>query len=81
MPGRTTLTFAQAARLRRALDGRPVHPATLARWALRGVLLPGGQRLHLAATRCSGQWVTTLESIDQFFAARPPAGGGHRIGG
>ena len=76
-----TLTFAQAARMRPAPDGRPVHPAALARWALRGVLLPGGRRLRLAADRSSGQWVTTLESIDQFFAARRRPGGEHRTGG
>jgi hypothetical protein len=66
----TPLTLAAAARrlppVRRA---KPVHPATVLRWVLRGLLAPDGRRVRLAARRVGGSWCTTAEAVERFLAA------------
>src|SRR5262245_58910433 len=46
--------------------GKPVHPATLSRWVLKGVRLNDGTTLRLAAKRFPGGWATTREDLDEF---------------
>jgi hypothetical protein len=65
-----TITLAEAARCCRTANGRPVHPATIARWIFRGVRQANGKRLRLAAVQRSGRWVTDLESLNRFVAAQ-----------
>lgn len=59
----TVVTFTDAAKdLPRRRRGRPVHPATLHRWASRGI---GGVRLEfikIGGTRC-----TSREALQRFF--------------
>ena len=58
----TVLTLAAAARLRPpSRRGRPTHPSTLARWALRGLR---GTRLEVI--RIGGQMYTSVEAIQRF---------------
>jgi hypothetical protein len=66
----TSITLAEAARRCRAPSGRPVHPATLARWIFRGIKLANGNRLRLGAFRRSGQWFTSPELLECFLAAK-----------
>jgi hypothetical protein len=46
--------------------GRPVHPATLSRWIMKGVPLQSGARLKLSARRFPGGWATTREALNEF---------------
>lgn len=68
--GEVEYTLAQAGRRRPGPDGRPLPPALLGRWICRGIMLPDGCRLHLRAVRRDAGWVTSIESIDEFFAVR-----------
>lgn len=52
--------------------GRPigVHPATITRWILRGVLDPRtGTRIKLEAVRTPGKWLVPEGAVDRFLAA------------
>jgi hypothetical protein len=49
--------------------GKPVHPATLTRWILKGVRLQSGAPLRLAAKRFPGGWATTSEAVGEFVDA------------
>lgn len=56
------ITFTQAARLRPpSRAGRPTHPATIGRWARRGV-----RGHHLEAIRLGGTWYTSVEALQRF---------------
>jgi hypothetical protein len=49
-------------------NGASTNPATLFRWIRDGVMLPGGERLHLRATRTGGKWSTRVEWLEEFLA-------------
>jgi hypothetical protein len=67
------LTFAQAAKLLpRNRGGRPVNQATLFRWATKGIELPGGQRLRLAAVRIGIHYSTSRAALIRFIDAQNP---------
>jgi hypothetical protein len=56
------LTLAAAARLRPPTRaGRPTHPSTLARWALRGI-----RGHHLEVLRIGGTLYTSAEALQRF---------------
>ena len=60
-----TFPFAQAARRLPALrNDRPVHPATLWRWASHGV-----RGVRLETVKVGGTTCTSLEVLRRFFAA------------
>ena len=42
------------------------------RWSLKGVRVPGGQRVRLEAVRCGGRWLTTEAAIQRFLLAQQP---------
>src|SRR5438552_885571 len=63
----TPLSLAAAAhRLPPLRDGRPLSPATVSRWIIRGTLLPDGSRLRLAAVKVAGRWCTTVEALNRY---------------
>jgi hypothetical protein len=63
----TYLGLAAAARLCPSNRmGKPVHPATLTRWIMRGIRLHDGTTLRLAAKRFPGGWATTRQDLDGF---------------
>lgn len=73
----TLLTLAQAAK-RFPSDSRTGHldPATLWRWATRGVRLPDGRRLKLETFKLAGRFLTSEQAIERFVRAQndePPA--------
>lgn len=79
------LSMAMAAgRFPPARSGKPVHPATASRWALRGVKSLDGRLVRLEAARVGGRWVTSEPAIRRFIGALqapetatpPPAGTG-----
>jgi hypothetical protein len=63
------LSLAQAARLfpshKRDL---PLHPSTLTRWILKGVLCGTGERIRLEALRVGYKWITSIEAVERFLA-------------
>jgi hypothetical protein len=63
------LSFAQATRY---FHPR-CHPATLTRWARKGVLCPDGSRLKLRADRIGSKWWTKRDWINKFIAAQTAA--------
>jgi hypothetical protein len=64
----TLRSFADAARLLPALrKGRPVHPATLWRWATRGVRTRGGVTVRLEILKLGGTCCTSDEALTRFF--------------
>jgi hypothetical protein len=79
--------FAEAARRLPALrGGRPVHPATVWRWATRGVRGRDGAVIQLESIKVGGTCCTSDEALGRFFrglsagdrpvaegAAQPPA--------
>jgi hypothetical protein len=69
-PSSVALPLPWVARLRAGPDGRPLSPGMLARWISRGIKLKNGRRLYLAASRRHAQWMTTVERLDAFLAAR-----------
>jgi hypothetical protein len=67
----TLMSLAQAAkRLPRRNDGRPVHPATIARWTRQGIA-----GVKLEAIRLGRQWYTSIEACQRFFEALTRASG------
>jgi hypothetical protein len=72
----TLLTLAQAAK-RFPSDSRSGHldPATLWRWATRGIRLPDGRRLKLETLKLAGRFLTSEQAIERFVQAQndPPA--------
>jgi hypothetical protein len=67
------LSMAMAAgRFPPSRSGRPVHPATASRWALRGVKTRDGRLVRLEAARVGGRWVTTEPAIRRFIGALQP---------
>ncbi len=57
--------------------GKPVHPSTIARWHLKGILLPRRTRLHLEAIRINHRLVTSRAAVIRFIEAQqedPPPG-------
>jgi hypothetical protein len=66
----TLRTFAEAARRLPPLrKGRPVNPATLWRWATRGVRTRGGVIVRLEILRLGGTCCTSAEALARFFRA------------
>ena len=63
----TLLTLKQAAR---EVPGCPVNPSTVYRWASRGHLLRGGQRVKLEAIRVAGRTFTSRQAITRFIEAQ-----------
>jgi hypothetical protein len=53
--------------------GNQTHVSTLIRWATRGVRLPSGQRLKLAASRIGNRWYTTDTAFAEFIAGQNPS--------
>jgi hypothetical protein len=49
--------------------GRPVHTSTIARWRSPGVRCRDGSRITLRAVRLPACWATTIEAVQEFFAA------------
>jgi hypothetical protein len=63
------LSLAAAAhRLLSLRQDRPVNPATVLRWVLKGTLLPDGTRLRLPAVKVAGRWCTTVEALEGYLA-------------
>jgi hypothetical protein len=59
------VTFAELARrLGRRRANRPTHIATIHRWRLRGL-----NGVRLAAAKCGGIWVTTMQAYHRFVEA------------
>jgi hypothetical protein len=77
----TLRSFADAARRLPPLrKGRPVNPATLWRWATRGVRTRGGVTVRLEILRLGGTCATSDEALARFFQALT-ADTAHAIGG
>jgi Protein of unknown function (DUF1580) len=76
----TLRPFAEAAgRLPSLRGGKPVHPATVWRWASRGVRGRDGSLVRLEAIKIGGTCCTSDEALARFFRAlsddgRPPSG-------
>jgi hypothetical protein len=80
------LDFTAAAKV---LPNRP-HPATIWRWARKGVVVRGGaKRIHLQHVRAGGRVLTTREWLETFMRElaeadmehfQCPAGQGRRVG-
>jgi hypothetical protein len=47
-------------------DGRPCHVSRVIRKMVKGDPLPGGGRAYLDGLKFGGQWVTTVEAIQEF---------------
>jgi hypothetical protein len=61
------LSLAAAAhRLPSLREDRPVNPATVLRWVVKGTLLPDGSRLRLPAVKVAGRWCTTVEALNSY---------------
>jgi hypothetical protein len=80
-PSSVALSLPHLARMRAGPDGRPLSPGMLARWISRGVKLDNGHRLYLAAFRRQSEWVTNVECLDAFLAARAGSNMGSGSGG
>jgi hypothetical protein len=63
------MTFEQAA----ARLPRPVHPASVHRWATRGIPGPDGTRIRLEAVKVGCRWATSVEALGRFLAATTAA--------
>ncbi len=62
------LTFAQAAcYLPHRRNGRPTHPATIWRWASKGVVAHG-RRVYLEVVRLPSGATTTIAALEKFLA-------------
>jgi hypothetical protein len=60
-------SLAQIARRIPSTKGdRPVHPATLTRWILRGAKAPDGTVIKLEARKFPGGWKVTEEAVERF---------------
>lgn len=59
------IDLAEAARIS---PGRP-HCSAVWRWARRGIMTRGGDRLRLEHIRAGGRVFTSKEALDRFFAA------------
>jgi hypothetical protein len=64
------LSFIEAARRLPSLrKGRPVSPATIWRWATRGVRTRGGVTVRLEILKLGGTCCTSDEALARFFQA------------
>lgn len=56
-----------------------LHPATLTRWILKGVLAVDGRRVKLEAVRLGCRWLTSEPALQRFADALsvPPTAGAH----
>jgi Protein of unknown function (DUF1580) len=67
--------FAEAARRLPALrGGKPVHPATVWRWATRGVRGRDGAAIRLESIKVGGMCCTSDEALVRFFYALSAGG-------
>jgi hypothetical protein len=72
--GEGPIGFAEVAERLGRLEGRgPVAPATIARWAARGVKVPDGRRVKLEVVRVAGRYATSWPAVVRFLAAQQPA--------
>lgn len=46
-----------------------LHPATLTRWILKGIISADGRRVKLDAVRVGHRWLTSEAAVTRFFAA------------
>jgi hypothetical protein len=68
--------FAEAARRLPALrGGKPVHPATVWRWATRGVRGRDGAAIRLESIKVGGTLCTSDQALVRFFQALSADGG------
>lgn len=51
-------------------DGKVTHPATLTRWATKGVRLPDGRVLRLETMRLNGRLLTSRPALVRFIRAQ-----------
>jgi hypothetical protein len=65
-------TMMQAAKLAPGREADHLHPATLVRWITHGCRAPGGRRVYLRGARVGAKWVTSVEAVNEFFAALTP---------
>ena len=67
---KTLRSFIEAARRLPSLrKGRPVSPATIWRWATRGVRTRGGVTVRLEILKLGGTCCTSDEALARFFRA------------
>ena len=64
------ITLAEVTKLIAARIGKKPHTITVTRWVLAGVLLPDGSRLKLEAHKFFGRWISSIQAVDRFLAAR-----------
>ena len=58
--------------------GKPSHTSKVIRAITKGTPVPGGRRVYLEALKFGGQWITTLEAIQEYGARVAAATiGGH----
>jgi len=55
--------------------GKKTTYSCVLRWSLKGVRVPGGQRVRLEAVRCGGRWLTTEAALQRFLLAQQPTEG------
>jgi hypothetical protein len=72
---------AAARRIPSFRNGKPTHPSTLARWISRGIRLPDGSALKLAARRYPGGWAVCDEAVDDFIDRLTAARTGETVEG
>jgi len=66
-------SLAEAARVVPAFRaGKPTHPATVWRWAAKGIRLPGGQLVKLEMCRIGGRQLTSRAALARFMGALTP---------
>jgi hypothetical protein len=62
--------FAEIAKsLRPTRAGKPVRVSTISRWRCPGFAARDGSRITLRAVRLPSGWATTVEWVEEFFAA------------
>ena len=70
LTGEPLITLSQAAsRYPGHRGARRLHPATLTRWILRGVLALDGGRIRLEAIRVGCRWLTSEGALARFATA------------
>ena len=46
--------------------GKTIHVTTSARWVMRGVVGPTGERIRLEALKLGNRWLTSREALERF---------------
>ncbi len=47
-------------------DGKRVHPATVLRHIMKGVVTRSGERVRLEGAKLGGRWITSAEAMRRF---------------